>query len=77
MKGIFVAVLTAAMAIIAGEAGSQREVERARQILEMSAKAYRDVDALRDTLSYVVTAPGSEQETKTQSTDLVRAVACS
>ena len=66
MKGIFVAVLTAAMAIIAGEAGSQSEVERARQILETSAKTYRDVDALRDTLSYVVTAPGSEQETKTQ-----------
>ena len=66
MKGIFVAVLTAAMAIIAGEAGSQSEVERAREILETSAKAYRHVDALRDTLSYVVSAPGSEQETKTQ-----------
>ena len=66
MKGIFVAVLTAAMAIIAGEAGLQSEVERAREILETSAKAYRDVDALRDTLSYVVSAPGSEQETKTQ-----------
>ena len=66
MKGIFVAVLTAAMAIIAVEAGSQSEVERAREILETSAKTYRGVDALRDTLSYVVTAPGSEQETKTQ-----------
>ena len=66
MKGIFVAVLTAAMAIIAGEAGSQSEVERAREILETSARTYRDVDALRDTLSYVVSAPGSEQETKTQ-----------
>ena len=66
MKGIFVAVLTAAIAIIAGEAGSQSEVQRAREILETSAKAYRDVDALRDTLSYVVSAPGSEQETKTQ-----------
>ena len=66
MKGIFVAVFTAAMAIVAVEAGSQSEVERAREILETSAKAYRDVDALRDTLSYVVTAPGSEQETKTQ-----------
>ena len=66
MKGLFVAVLTAAMAIIAGEAGSQSEVQRAREILETSAKAYRDVDALRDTLSYVVSAPGSEQETKTQ-----------
>ena len=66
MKGIFVAVFTAAMAIVAVEAGSQSEVERAREILETSAKAYRDVDVLRDTLSYVVTAPGSEQETKTQ-----------
>ncbi|HMH04558.1 MAG TPA: redoxin domain-containing protein [Candidatus Udaeobacter sp.] len=66
MKGIFVAVLTAAMAIIAGEAGLQSEVERAREILETSARTYRGVDALRDTLSYVVSAPGSEQETKTQ-----------
>ena len=66
MKGIFVAVLTAAMAIIAVEAGSESEVERAREILETSARTYRGVDALRDTLSYVVTAPGSEQETKTQ-----------
>ncbi len=66
MKGMFVAVLTAAMAIIAVEAGSQGEVERAREILETSAKAYKNMEALRDTLSYVVTAPGSEQETKTQ-----------
>src|SRR6202040_1148727 len=66
MKGIFVAVLTAAMAIIAVEAGSQGEVERAREILEASAKAYKNVEALRDTLTYVVDAPGSERETKTQ-----------
>jgi peroxiredoxin len=66
MKGIFVAVLTAAMAIIAVEAGSQDEAPRAREILEMSANAYKNVEALRDTLSYVVNAPGSEQETKTQ-----------
>src|SRR3984893_5556399 len=66
MKGIFVAVLTATMAIVAVEAGSQGEVERARQILETSAKAYKNVETLRDTLSYVVNAPGSEQETKTE-----------
>jgi hypothetical protein len=66
MKGILVAVLTAAMAIIAVEAGSQGEVARAREILETSAKAYKNVEALRDTLSYFVNAPGSEQETKTQ-----------
>ncbi len=75
MKGIFVVVLTATMAIIAVEAGSQGEVARAREILETSAKAYKNVEALRDTLSYVVNAPGSEQETKTQDTDLVPAVA--
>src|ERR1700719_1670396 len=66
MKGIFVVVLTATMVIIAVEVGSQGEVERAREILEMSVKAYKNVGALRDTLSYVVNAPGSEQETKTQ-----------
>jgi len=62
MRGIFVAVLTAAMAIIAVEAEPQGKVERAREILETSAKAYKNVEALRDTLSYVVNAPGSEQE---------------
>jgi peroxiredoxin len=66
MKGIFAAVLISALAIIAVEAGSQGEVERAREILKTSAKAYKNVEALRDTLSYVVNAPGSEQETKTQ-----------
>jgi peroxiredoxin len=66
MNGIFVAVSTAALAIITVEAASQGEVERAREVLETSAKAYKNVEALRDTLSYVVNAPGSEQETKTQ-----------
>src|SRR6202045_4633269 len=66
MKRIFVAVLTAAMAIIAVDAGSQGEVARAREILETAAKAYKNVEALRDTLLYIVNAPGSEQETKTQ-----------
>ena len=66
MKRIFVAVFTATLPIIAVGAGSQSEVERAREILETSAKAYKDAEALRDTLSYVVNAPGSEQETKTQ-----------
>jgi hypothetical protein len=46
--------------------GSQSEVARAREILETSAKAYKNVEALHDTLSYVVNAPGSEQETKAQ-----------
>jgi peroxiredoxin len=66
MKGIFVAMLIATTAMTASKAGSQGEVERAREILEASAKAYKNVEALRDTLSYVVNAPGSEQETKTQ-----------
>ena len=66
MKRTFAAVLAAMMAIIAVEAGSQGEVGRAREILETSAKAYKNTEALRDTLSYVVNAPGSEQETKTQ-----------
>jgi thiol-disulfide isomerase/thioredoxin len=66
MKGILVAVLTATMAIFAVKAGSQSDVERARETLERSAKAYKNVEALRDTLSYVVSAPGAEQETKTQ-----------
>ena len=41
-------------------------MRRAREILETSAKAYKNVEALHDTLSYVVNAPGSEQETKAQ-----------
>lgn len=66
MKGVLVGGLTAALAIIVVYAGSQSEVERGQKILEASAKAYRSVDALRDTISYVVDAPGSEQETKTE-----------
>ena len=66
MERISVAVLIAMMSIIAAEARAQNEVARAREILEASAEAYKSVPALRDTLSYVVSAPGSEQETKTQ-----------
>jgi peroxiredoxin len=66
VKGIFVAVFSATLPIIAVDAGPQGEVERAREVLETSAKAYKNVAALRDTLSYVVNAPGSEQETKTE-----------
>jgi thiol-disulfide isomerase/thioredoxin len=66
MERTLVAVLIVTMAIIAVEAKAQNEVARAREILEASAKAYKSVPALRDTLSYGVSAPGSEQETKTQ-----------
>ena len=66
VKEMSVAALTATMAIIVAHAAPKSEVERAREILETSAKAYKNVEALRDTLSYVVNAPGSGQETKTQ-----------
>ena len=64
MKRILVTLLVGsiAMRVIAGTEDS--EVQRAREVLESSAKAYRNVEALRDKLSYSVTAPGSEQETK-------------
>ena len=42
------------------------EIEGAKRVLEASVQAYRSAPALRDKLSYVVTAPGSEQETKTE-----------
>jgi peroxiredoxin len=66
MKRMFAVVLAATLAIIAVKAGERSEVERAREILETSAKAYRNVDSLRDILSYVVNAPGSERQTKTE-----------
>jgi peroxiredoxin len=66
VKGIIVAVFVATITIIAVEARPQVELQRARKILEASGTAYRSVDALRDTLSYVVNAPGSEQEIKTE-----------
>jgi peroxiredoxin len=66
MKGIFVAGLAAMMSILVVHAKSPGDVASAREILEASAKAYKNVEAVRDTLSYVVNAPGSEQETKTQ-----------
>jgi len=42
------------------------EIEAAKRVLESTAQAYKSAIALHDTLSYVVTAPGSEQETKTE-----------
>lgn len=59
-------MLTAMVSIFVVHAKSQGDVARAGEILETSAKAYKNVTALRDTLSYVVSAPGSEEETKTQ-----------
>jgi peroxiredoxin len=66
MKQPFIVILTTTLGIITASAGSQSDVDRAREVLERSAGAYRNVEALRDSLSYVVKAPGSEQETKTQ-----------
>src|SRR4029077_2967134 len=68
VKGMSVAALSATMtmAIIVAHAAPKSEVERAREILETSAKAYKNVEALPHSLSYVVNAPGSGQETKTQ-----------
>jgi peroxiredoxin len=54
------------MALMVMARAQDSEVQRARETLESSAKAYTTVVALRDKLSYVVTAPGSEQETKTE-----------
>jgi peroxiredoxin len=42
------------------------DIQKARTTLESSAKAYRDVVALRDKLSYVVKAPGSPEENKAE-----------
>jgi peroxiredoxin len=54
------------MALMVMARAQDSEIQRARETLESSAKAYTTVVALRDKLSYVVTAPGSEQETKTE-----------
>jgi peroxiredoxin len=42
-----------------------KEIQQAREILEASAKAYREVVALRDVMTYVVEIPGSELMEKT------------
>jgi peroxiredoxin len=70
MKQMLTALTLALALASASDAGSTTatpaEVKRAREILESSARAYRSTAALSDTLSYVVDAPGSERETKTQ-----------
>lgn len=59
-------MLALAMAITTSGGAPSPDMQRARAILEVSAQAYKNVPALRDTLSYAVDAPGSERETKTQ-----------
>jgi peroxiredoxin len=66
-----VAAVTLTLALASGRIGGSTpaapsEVNRAREILESSARAYRNVGALSDTLSYVVDATGSQRETKTE-----------
>lgn len=66
MKRILLAVLAGSMTVTTIARAEDSEVQRARETLEASAKAYRETVALRDTLSYVVDASGSERETKTE-----------
>lgn len=66
MKRILFAAVAGSMTLMTLARAEDSEVQRARETLESSAKAYRTVAALRDKLAYVVTAPGSEQETKTE-----------
>src|SRR4029077_8288195 len=66
MKRMLFAMVAGWMAVMMIAEAQDTEVQRARDTLESSAAAYRDVVALRDKLSYSVTAPGSEQETKSE-----------
>jgi len=45
-------------------AAQEEDVQGARRILESSAKAYRDLAALRDTISYAATDPGATEAKK-------------
>jgi peroxiredoxin len=56
--------LSLSVGTVAGTEDS--EIQRARKTLESSARAYREVTALRDKLSYTVAAPGAEEETKVE-----------
>jgi peroxiredoxin len=66
MKRILFAMVAGSMGMMVIAGAQESEVQRARATLESSAKAYRTVVALRDKLSYSVTAPGSERETKSE-----------
>jgi peroxiredoxin len=66
MKVMLCALLAGSIATVLATTAHDSEIQRARQALESSAQAYRSAVALHDKLSYVVTAPGSEQETKTE-----------
>jgi hypothetical protein len=66
MKRMLFGVLAGTLAMTMVAVAQDSEVQRARQTIESSAKAYGAVVALRDKLSYSVTAPGSEQESKSE-----------
>ena len=66
MKRMLFGMLAGTLATPMFAVAQDSEVQRARQTIESSAKAYRAVVALRDKLSYSVTAPGSEQESKSE-----------
>jgi peroxiredoxin len=66
MKGMLFAMVAGSIPVMMIAEPQDAEVQRARETLVSSAAAYRAVVALRDKLSYSVTAPGSEQETKSE-----------
>jgi peroxiredoxin len=66
MKRMLFVMVAGWMAVMMIAEAQDTEVQRARDTLASSAAAYREVVALRDKLSYSVTAPGSEQETKSE-----------
>src|SRR5260370_11525986 len=66
MKTILFALFVASIARVLAATEQESDNQRARRVLEYSAQAYRKAAAFHDKLSYVVTAPGSEQETKSE-----------
>jgi peroxiredoxin len=66
MKRMLFAMVAGSVSAMMIAEAQDTEVQRARDALASSAAAYRTVVALRDKLSYSVTAPGSEQETKSE-----------
>jgi peroxiredoxin len=66
MKQALFASIAASIVMVLAATAQDPEIEGAKRVLEASVQAYRSAPALHDKLSYVVTAPGSEQETKTE-----------
>ena len=64
-RALFASITTSIVAVLPATA-QESEIQAAKRILEASARAYKSAMSLHDKLSYVVTAPGSEQETKTE-----------